>query len=231
MSSKKHKYKAHQNQGKTTRIKAINQKPTVKKQKRTHHCSNNQEVTEMQKKIHETSDSSMRNSRKEDCNHGHKKHVANYFIKGRDWAALKHYKNIGCNHCRSNLSEEIFTFQVSIVLLWLQNPFLPYIIARSVTSAKRVDFILSPLPSSYPVHSPHIPPFPPLLPLSDPLQRKASVMSIFWSLLWDLISIEIQRKIMTECLIWTSNKHSFAPNSIARSALPSLYRITFLSSL
>lgn len=157
MSSKKNKYKDHQNQGKTTSIKEINQKTIVKKQQRTHHWSNSQEVMEMHKKIHETLDSSMRNSRKEDCNHGHKNHVANYFIKGRDRAALKHYKHKGYNHRRSNLTEEIFTFQVSIVLLWLQSPFLPYIIALSVTSTKWEDFILSPLPSSYLAHSPLIP--------------------------------------------------------------------------
>ena len=136
---------------------------------------------EMHQKIHETLDSSRRNNRKEDRNHGHKNHVANYFIKGRDQVALKHYNNRGCNHHRSNINEESFTFQVSIVLTWLQSPFLPYIIALSITSTKRVDFTLSSLPSSYLTCPPHIPPSPPLSPPSVPLQCNASVLSRFRS--------------------------------------------------
>lgn len=213
--------------GKFTMIKAINQKTRVKKQQRTHHRSNSQEITGMQRKNHETSDSRMSNNSKDDCNPGQKNHVAIYLIEGRFWAVLKHYKNRGCilkNHS-SNLNEEILTFHVSIVLLWFQSPSLSCLIARNVSSVQHANFFLSSHSSSYPARSPHIPSLPSLPPLSEcnpllsiyalhlplPSSQPSSltVITKFWSSFNSVIhrnfnSIGIHRKNLTERLHQTS---------------------------
>ena len=105
-----------------------------------------------QRKKHETSCSCTRNSRKESTDLSHKNYIVIYLIEVRFQAKIKHNKNRGYIHksCSNNLSEEIPTFHVIIVILWSPRSPLSYLITNSVSYWQCVDFILSSHPSIYP---------------------------------------------------------------------------------